>query len=56
MRIMNEPLFLRDNEWHYYDNIECKFKLTEEGLRLKRVKKSYEDFYRELEEQDKEGN
>lgn len=50
MRIMEEPLFLRDNEWHYYDSKEGIFKLTEEGARLKRVRDSYEQFYKELEE------
>jgi len=54
MRIMDEPLFLRDNEWHYYDHNECIFKLTEEGQRLKRVRDSYEQFYKELNEGDEE--
>jgi hypothetical protein len=45
MRILNEPYFLLNKTWYYYDKEESKFKLTKEGLNLKKVKESYDEFY-----------
>ena len=50
MRIMKEPLFIINDDWYFYDKEEKKFKLTEEGLKNKKVRESYENFYKELEE------
>ena len=50
MRIMKEPLFIINDDWYYYDKEEKKFKLTEEGLKNKKVRESYDEYYRELEE------
>ena len=50
MRIMKEPLFIINDDWYYYDKEEKKFKLTEEGIKNKKVRESYEEYYRELEE------
>lgn len=50
MRIMKEPLFIIDDDWYYYDKEDKKFKLTEEGLKNKKVRESYEEYYKELEE------
>ena len=50
MRIMKEPLFIINDDWYYYDKEDKKFKLTEEGLKNKKVRESYEEYYRELEE------
>lgn len=48
MMIFEEPYFLKDDKWFYYDESDGTFKLTEEGLKLEEVKKSYDDFYNEL--------
>ena len=50
MRIMKEPLFIINDDWYYYDKEDKKFKLTEDGLKNKKVRESYEEYYRELEE------
>ena len=50
MRIMKEPLFIINDDWYYYDKEEKKFKLTEEGLKNKKVRQSYDEYYKELEE------
>lgn len=52
MQIMDEPYFLINNDYWYYDTEECKFKLTEEGLKSKKARESYEQFYKDLEEGD----
>jgi hypothetical protein len=48
MKIMDEPLFMTDNDWYYYDEDECILKLTEQGLKNEEVVKSYKEFYEEL--------
>lgn len=50
MRIMEEPYFLKDDKWFFYDEADGTFKLTEEGLKIEEVKRSYEDFYNEFKE------
>ncbi len=56
MRILKEPLFLIGDEYCYYDKEEGRFKLTEEGLKNKKVKESYDEFYKELEEMEVKDN
>ena len=55
MQIMNEPYFLINDDYWFYDKDECKFKLTEAGLKSKKARESYEEFYRNLDEMDEEG-
>lgn len=43
MTILDEPLFLSNPEWYYYDTIEHKYKLTNKATEA--AKKSYEEFY-----------
>ena len=54
MRIMEEPYFLNNEDWFFYDEEEGEYKLTEEGLKIEKVRKSYEDFYIDLKEGDNE--
>ena len=42
-----EPYFMKNKEWYYYDEEEHILKLTEKATR--KAKKSYENFYKEVE-------
>ena len=44
---LNEPHFLKNAEWYYFDEDECKYKLTDKAT--DEAKESYREFYRELE-------
>lgn len=52
MTIIEEPLFLKDTKYYYYDETDGIFKLTAEGLKDEEILKSYEEFYKifEMEE------
>lgn len=41
-----EPYFLTNEEWYYYDEKEGCYKLTDKATA--EAKKSYEEFYKEL--------
>ena len=41
-----EPYFLTNDEWYYYDEKEGCYKLTDKATA--EAKKSYEEFYKEL--------
>ena len=45
MKMMDEPLFMTNKDWYYYDEDECILKLTEQGLKNEEVVKSYNEFY-----------
>lgn len=44
---INEPYFLKNAEWYYFDEMECKYKLTDKAT--DEAKESYREFYRQLE-------
>ena len=46
MKMMDEPLFMTNKEWYYYDEDEFILKLTEKGLENKEVVDSYNNFYK----------
>lgn len=46
------PYFLENKEWYYYDDEEGKYKLTDKAT--EEAKKSYEEFYRLLDEEPEE--
>lgn len=47
---VEEPYFLSNKEWYYFDENEFCYKLTESAT--ERAKESYEKFYNELEKGD----
>jgi len=49
---IERPYFMNNQEWYYHDLNEFKYKLTVKGKALKRVVKSYNDFYELLEYED----
>ena len=49
MRIMEEPYFLINDNFWFYDKDEGIFRLTEEGKKNKKAMESYEEFYKSLE-------
>lgn len=59
MRIMDEPYFIRNDDFWTYNSEKGIFELTEEGKKNKKARESYEEFYKELdkmEEGEHEGN
>lgn len=48
MRIDEEPYFLSNKYWFYYDDEEFCYKLTDRAT--KEAIKSYEEFYNDFEE------
>lgn len=46
--MFNRPYFLNDKEWYYFDEKEWKYKLTDSAP--EKARKSYDEFYRKLEE------
>ncbi len=48
---LEQPYFMENKEWYYFDSKEFKYKLTDKAP--EKAKKSYEEFYKELE---KDGN
>ena len=45
-----EPYFMSNEEWYYFDEKECKYKLTDKAT--DEAKKSYNEFYREYDDDD----
>ena len=43
-----KPYFMNDPNWFYFDEKEFKYKLTEKAT--EKARKSYEDFYKSVEE------
>lgn len=48
MRV-EEPYFMKDKKWFYFDEEEFKYKLTKEAP--PEAKKSYNDYYKLLDKQ-----
>lgn len=46
---LNEPYFMKNEEWYYYDKDEHILKLTDKAP--EKAKRSYEKFYEELEDE-----
>lgn len=44
---MNEPYFMKNKEWYFYDELDECYKLTDKAP--PEAVKSYEEFYTELE-------
>ena len=44
---LQEPYFMKNEEWFYFDETEFKYKLTDKAP--KKAQESYEEFYKELE-------
>lgn len=44
---LEEPYFMKNNEWFYFDEENLMYKLTDKAP--DKAKKSYEEFYKELE-------
>lgn len=42
------PYFLENPLWYSFDEIEWMYKLTTLGQSIPKVKKSYDDFYKEV--------
>jgi hypothetical protein len=47
MEINEEPYFMTNPEWYYFDEKEGRLKLTDKAP--KKARKSYKDFYKLLE-------
>lgn len=47
--IMDEPYFLKNPKWYYYDQKDFKYKLTSEAPQ--KAIDSYKEFYKELEDE-----
>lgn len=45
---VEEPYFLTNKEWYYFDEEEFKYKLTDKAT--DKAKESYKKFYEEIEE------
>lgn len=45
--VAEEPYFMKNKEWYYFDEIEFMYKLTQKAP--KKAKESYEEYYEELE-------
>lgn len=43
---LEKPLFMTNSEWYYFDDIEWKYKLTDNAT--EDAKKSYGDYYSSL--------
>jgi|GEM_PF-1047978 len=52
MEINDVPHFMDREEWYFYDTKEHRYKLTEQAPETAR--KSYEEFYKLLEESERE--
>ncbi len=52
MEINDVPHFMDHEEWYFYDTKEHRYKLTEQAPETAR--KSYEEFYKLLEESERE--
>lgn len=44
--LIEEPYFLENDEWYFFDEKKWKYKLTEKGKKDENVVKSYKNFYR----------
>lgn len=44
--VLEQPYFLNNEEWYYYDYDELKYKLTDKAT--KEAIKSYNEFYGEI--------
>ena len=47
---VEKPFFMNNTEWYYFDEKEFKYKLTDKAT--DKAKKSYEEFYKLLNEVD----
>lgn len=45
---VEQPYFLTNKEWYYFDEEEFKYKLTDKAT--DKAKESYKKFYEEIEE------
>lgn len=45
---VEQPYFLTNKEWYYFDEEEFKYKLTDKAT--DKAKESYKKFYEEMEE------
>ena len=45
---VEQPYFLTNEEWYYFDEEEFKYKLTDKAT--DKAKESYKKFYKEMEE------
>lgn len=44
---LDEPYFMQNKEWYYFDEKECKYFLTDKAS--KKAVDSYDEFYEALE-------
>lgn len=44
---LDEPYFMRNKEWYYFDKDAWRYRLTEKAP--DKAKQSYKEFYKELE-------
>ena len=44
---VDKPYFLENPEWFYFDEKECRYKLTDKAS--EEAVKSYEEFYNQIE-------
>lgn len=44
--MLQEPYFLENEEWYYFDEKSFRYKLTEKAT--EKAKQSYKEFYEEL--------
>ena len=51
--MIDMPYFMNNDEWYYFDYKQKKYKLTDKAP--DKAKKSYEEFYKELEKKYSEG-
>lgn len=48
--IAEEPYFMKNEEWYYFDEKEFRYKLTDRAT--DKAKESYKEFYRLVEQMD----
>jgi hypothetical protein len=44
--VAEQPYFMENKEWYYFDEIEFKYKLTDKAP--EKAKESYKEFYEEV--------
>lgn len=47
--IIDEPYFMKNDEWYYFDFKDLRYKLTDKAP--KEARESYKEFYRSLDKQ-----
>jgi hypothetical protein len=47
MTIFEKPYFMKNEDWFFFDEEECMYRLTEKAT--EKAKQSYEEYYKQFE-------